>query len=403
MLDLVIVGAGTSGLMCATLCKESNLNIVVLEQSDMPGKKLNSSGNGRCNVTNAKKQSEILKAIYGNSKFMLSALSQFSNNDIVEFFEKRNIPLKEEEHGKIFPVSNKASDITDLFVNTIKDDLHVNEEVIDVQQDGDTFTVTTNKTTYITKGVLLACGGPTYPQLSGSQSGYQLAKGLQHTVTPTFSVCCPFHFKTPHSELMGTTLESVNLYMDIKKKKKLISTQNVLFTHYGITGPAIFEASYEIQKQLQEFRTSTIYIGYDIKHETLLNLLSSHPKKHFTNTLSIFTNRYLKWLSTELGLDEIKNDQLSNAQIDKLYDALCMYGYEISKPFEPSNAFVTAGGVNLKEVSPSTMMSKIHPNLYFSGELLDLQAYTGGYNITIAFSTAYLVYLSVLSNRDNTL
>lgn len=400
MLDLVIVGAGTSGLMCGCLCVEEKLNVILLEKENTAGLKLKSSGNGRCNVTNSAKQSELLKAFYGNSKFMFSPLAQFSNIDIINFFESRNIPLKQEAHGRIFPASDKALDIVNLFISTIGDALHTNEKVSKIEKIKDHFLVTTNKKTYNTKAVLLSTGAKTYPELGGSSLGYDLATQLGHTITPTFSVCCPFVFETPISELMGTTLENVNVMLPLKKKHKCISTQNILFTHYGITGPAIFEASYEIQMQLQKQQSTTILIGCNITSNELLHLLQMHPKKHFTNTLSLFTNRYLKWLSTQLDFDNLTNEQLMPLQIEALHTALTGFPFEIKKAYDPIHAFVTAGGVSLAQVSPSTMMSKLCDNLYFAGELLDLQAYTGGYNITIAFSTAFQVFNHILTQKD---
>lgn len=400
MYDVIIIGAGTSGLMCGMICKNAGMNVLILEKEDEIAKKLCASGNGRCNVTNTCKKDQLLKAINGNSKFMMSAFSKFDNFRIIEFFEKNNIPLHEEQNGRVFPKSNKAQDIVNLFKSELSEHIKVRTKVTNITKNQESYNVITNKNEIFNcKSLVLACGGKTYPELSGTTSGYQLSKKLDHSIIEPFSICTPFVFKNADDQLMGTTLENVNVYIESKNKKKLLSTQNVLFTHYGITGPAIFEASYAIQKHLQEKNEATIFIGMKISFEILKETLSNNPNKHFTNVVKGFTSRYLKWISTQISLNDIKNSQLSEKQIQLLCDALNHYPYTISNAYNEKHGFVTAGGVNLKEISPQTMMSKLHENLYIIGELLDLQAITGGYNITIALSSGYSAAQSIIANK----
>lgn len=406
--DVIVIGGGPSGLMAAIAASEQGSKVLLLDKGDKLGRKLGISGGGRCNVTNAKELDELIQFIPGNGRFLYSALTTFGNKDIIAFFEGLGIRLKEEDNGRMFPVSDKAKTVVDALINKVRSQgvqIRVNSPVAEVLYDNGRTVGVKLKTGEVLEShaVIVAVGGKSVPQTGSTGDGYAWAEKAGHTITELFPTEVPLTSNEPFiqsKELQGLSLRNVSLSVWNPKGKKLIEHHgDMLFTHFGISGPIALRCSQFVVKALKQFGTGNIEVSVDftpdkskdeVYNETL-KLAEQGPKKSIKNVLRAYLpEKIIPILLQKAELDPHltyahipKQKWLQFAQLVKRFP-IRVYG-----TLSIEEAFVTGGGVNIKEIDPKTMQSKLMPGLYFCGEILDVHGYTGGYNITAAFATGY--------------
>ncbi|MCG7338407.1 NAD(P)/FAD-dependent oxidoreductase [Staphylococcus sp. ACRSN] len=416
MYQTIIIGGGPSGLMAAAASSAHDDSVLLLEKKKGLGRKLKISGGGRCNVTNRLPYEEIIKNIPGNGKFLYSPFSIFDNESIINFFESRGVKLKEEDHGRMFPVSNKAQDVVNTLITTLKENhVEVKEESI-VESvnytNQNTFTVTlNNQTIFESKTLIIATGGTSVPQTGSTGDGYKFAKTLGHSITELFPTEVPIKSAEPFikdKRLKGLSLKDVGLSVLKKNQKKRITHQmDMLFTHFGISGPAALRCSQFVYKEQKNQKKQEIEMQIDAfpnlsvadLEKTIRDMLKAAPDKYVKNSLhGLIEERYLQFLIDQAEIDEnLTSHHISNAQINRLVTLFKAFTFKVNGTLPIDKAFVTGGGVSLKEIHPKSMMSKIIPGLFLCGEVLDIHGYTGGYNITSALVTGHVAGLSAQS------
>ncbi|GAB2554268.1 BaiN/RdsA family NAD(P)/FAD-dependent oxidoreductase [Gracilibacillus alcaliphilus] len=404
MFDVTIIGGGPSGLMAAIAAAEQGANTLLIDKGDKLGRKLAISGGGRCNVTNRLPTDEVIRHIPGNGRFLYSAFSTFDNYDIIDYFEGLGVALKEEDHGRMFPVSNKASDVVDALLQqlarlgvTIRKNCRV--EAIDYGEQIHQI-ILENRDKIATKTVIIAAGGKAVPHTGSTGDAYPWAKKAGHTITSLYPTEVPITSNETFIQdkvLQGTALRDVALSVYHKDGKKVITHRmDMLFTHFGISGPAVLRCSQFIVKLLmtgeQDVKVS-IDLLPDIKTNSLLQQLQKaiqgHPKKSFKNVIKGYApERVLDFLLTQQQIDPALNcANLSKDKLETFTNSLKQFTFYVHGSLPLKKAFVTGGGVSIKEIVPSTLQSKLMHGLYFCGEVLDIHGYTGGYNITSALVT----------------
>lgn len=399
--NTIIVGAGASGLFASIIAARNGKTVLLLEHSNKVGKKLLITGKGRCNVTNNSDNNEILKNIPVNSRFMFSALNNFSSYDTMNFFEELGVKLKTERGNRVFPESDSAAEIVNALENEAKklkvhfNFCEVNELII---EDNIVKGVKTNNGDFLSDSVIIATGGKSYSGTGSTGDGYKFAKQAGHTVTKINPSLVPIVTKEKYcAEMMGLSLKNVTLTLKDKNEKKPIYSElgEMLFTHFGVSGPLVLSASSHIRKMEEDRYKFEIDLKPGLSEQQLdLRLqrdFQSFPNKDFSNILGKLLPA--KMIPVIVCLSDIKPDTKVN-QITKQqridFGKLVKCFPLTIKSFRPvEEAIITSGGVDVKEISPKTMESKIVSGLYFIGEVLDVDAYTGGFNLQIAFSTAY--------------
>lgn len=403
--------------MAAVAASENSSKVLLIEKKNGLGRKLKISGGGRCNVTNRLPYEEIIKNIPGNGKFLYSPFSKFDNESIIEFFESRGIKLKEEDHGRMFPVSNKSQDIVDTLVNTIKNNnVEIKEETVvnDISKNDQSFIVKTQDGEFESKTVIIATGGTSVPQTGSTGDGYRFAENLGHTITELFPTEVPITSSESfikNKTLKGLSLKDVELSVLKKNGKKRISHQmDMIFTHFGVSGPAALRCSQFVYKEQKNQKKQDIQLQLDVFPEISLQdlenkikkILSEEPDKYIKNALrGLIEERYLLFMLEQANINENTTfHHLSNQQLTHLAEHFKQFIFTVNGTLSIERAFVTGGGVSLKEIWPKTMMSKIQPGLFLCGEVLDIHGYTGGYNITSALVTGHVAGSEAGSYED---
>ncbi|MFH0715239.1 NAD(P)/FAD-dependent oxidoreductase [Staphylococcus delphini] len=409
MYQTIVIGGGPSGLMAAISSSQNGQPVLLLEKKKGLGRKLKISGGGRCNVTNNLPYAEIIQHIPGNGKFLYSPFSIFDNQSIIEFFESRGVALKEEDHGRMFPVSNQSQDVLDALIRELKQNkVTVKEEqtVVGVKKvEAGHFQVQLqNGDTYEAKTVIIATGGTSVPQTGSTGDGYRFAQSLGHHITELFPTEVPIKSNAlfiKNQSLKGLSLKNVGLSVLKKNGKKRITHQmDMLFTHFGISGPAALRCSQFIYQEQKSQKQQNIQMQIDafpeINEEALkqkiTQQLKSQPDKYIKNALKgLIEERYLTLMIESADIPfETTYHHISAQQLSTLAHQFKAFTFEVYGTLPLEKAFVTGGGVSIKEIVPTTMESKITPGLYLCGEVLDIHGYTGGYNITSALVTGYV-------------
>ena len=412
MYDVIIIGGGPSGLMAAAAAGAENKKVLLIEKGNKLGKKLAISGGGRCNVTNRLPQEEIVKNIPGNGRFLFSPFSVFNNEDIIAFFENLGVPLKEEDHGRMFPVSNKAMDVVNALLDELKRlkvDIKLNAPVSKLLMNEEkVIGIRLATGEEITAGaIVVAVGGKAVPQTGSTGDGYPWAEKAGHTVTDLYPTEVPLLSSEAFiksKELQGLALRDVAVSVLNKKGKAIITNQmDMLFTHFGLSGPAILRCSQFVVKEIKK-NGGPVSVRIDSlpeinEEETFQKLLSSikeDPKKAVKNVWKgLVPERWLLFLLEQAKIQESEDGQnLSHEKIRALAHLLKQFVVKVHGTQPLEKAFVTGGGVSIKEIEPKTMASKKKAGLYFCGEILDIHGYTGGYNITSALVTGKLAGMS---------
>ncbi|MEH7083508.1 NAD(P)/FAD-dependent oxidoreductase [Neobacillus drentensis] len=407
--DVIVIGGGPSGLMAAIAAGEKGAKVLLIDKGDKLGRKLAISGGGRCNVTNRLPIEEIIKHLPGNGKFLYSAFSIFSNEDIIKFFEKLGIALKEEDHGRMFPISNKAQSVVDALLNQLEK-LHVrvfkNSPVRDLIYEDERVSAVVLKDgqTISAQSVVIAVGGKSVPHTGSTGDGYAWAEKAGHTITELFPTEVPVTSNEPfikNKVLQGLSLRDIDLSVLNPKGKPLISHRmDMIFTHFGLSGPAVLRCSQFVVKALKKWKLTEVTMSLDVlpdkKEEEvfqeILSLVKSEPKKSIKNTLKgLVPERYLLFLLEHNGIDPSEQGgMISNEKIRGFSKSCKQFLIKVNGTLPLEKAFVTGGGVSVKEIEPQTMSSKLMNGLYFCGEIIDIHGYTGGYNITSALVTGRL-------------
>lgn len=400
--DCIIVGGGAAGMMAAITAAGLGKSTLLLEKMNRCGKKISITGKGRCNVTNNCTSDDFFANIPTNPRFLYSAYAGFNSQDCMDFFERLGVPLKTERGNRVFPVSDKAEDIVraleqgceDYGVNRIFSKV---TEII--TEDGAVKGVKCGSRTYFAPSVLIATGGKSYPGTGSDGDGYRFAEELGHTVTDIKPSLVPIESDDDYCrEMMGLSLKNVVLTLKDTVKNKAVFSEmgEMLFTHFGVSGPLVLSASSHIP-QVESGR----YIFYiDLKpaldekklDERILRDFKEIPNRIFANSLSkLLPSKMIPTVVELSGIDGEKQvNSVTKQERQRLVSLLKAFPVHI-RSFRPiAEAIVTSGGVKVSEVSPKTMESKLVKGLYFAGEILDVDGYTGGFNLQIAFSTGCL-------------
>ena len=436
-MKVIVIGGGPAGLVSAISAATENNEVIVLEKMKEPGRKLLITGKGRCNITSSLPMEDFIKNIPGNGKFLYSAFNNFTNEDIIKLLKEQGVNVKIERGERVFPVSDKAIDVRDALINKAKklgvkiitnakveniitkkneqvyiannsaENIEKNIEEKDTIE-GVEFLLNGKKEYIKCNKVILATGGKSYPGTGSTGDGYEIAKKIGHTITKIVPSLVPLEAKEDSLEvckkLQGLSLKNVNVkFMDTEKNKVIYEDfGEMLFTHFGLSGPTILSGSAHLlrYKNLEELlKSGKIKIIIDIKpalsieklDERILRDFSTEKNKMFKNSLDALLPK--KMIDTIIELSNInpnkKVNEITKKERENLVNLLKKFAITI-KGFRPiEEAIVTAGGVTIKEINPKTMESKIINGLYFAGEIIDVDAYTGGFNLQIAYSTGY--------------
>ena len=406
MAKVIVIGAGPAGMMAAISAAE-NHEVILLEGNERIGKKLFITGKGRCNVTNAKDISEFFDFIPGNPHFLYSALYTYTNIDVMNFFENAGVKLKVERGSRVFPNSDKSSDIISGLTRGLNEagvDLRLHSKVKDVIFNNNKIEAVILENGSKVKGdyFIITTGGKSYPLTGSTGIGFDLAKKMGHTIVEPKPSLVPIEIEESWvRELQGLSLRNIELKIKNKKNSKVVYSGQgeMLFTHFGISGPLVLSGSRFI-KDGEKFE-----ISLDLKpalEEKQLDLriqkdFKKNLNKDFKNSLDELLPKKLIPVIIELsGIDENKKvNSITKEERRTLLNLLKNLTFTVKGLRDIAEAIVTAGGVSTKEIDPSTMQSKIVDNLYFAGEVIDVDAFTGGYNVQIALSTGYLAGKSI--------
>lgn len=402
-LSIAVIGAGAAGLIAAGTAASLGADVLLFETNPKVGRKIYITGKGRCNVTNNCETSNILANIPVNPRFLYSALGNFNAQDTMNFFESLGVPLKTERGNRVFPISDKASDIVDALFSYVKKQgvKIVFHTVNDVLEHQNGFLIKTDDKQFTVDRVIITTGGASYPATGSTGDGYRFAKNFSHSIVSPRPSLVPLVEKGDTCQkLMGLSLKNVRLTALENNKKIFEDFGEMLFTHFGVSGPLVLSAS----AHMRHFGSKDYKILIDLKpalddktlDKRLLNDFEKYKNSDFINALGELLPRKLIPVIIELaGINpHTKVHSITKAQRASLSKLIKAFPVEISGARPISEAIVTTGGVNVKEINPKTMQSKKKTGLYFAGEVIDVDAYTGGFNLQIAWSTGRLAGIS---------
>lgn len=398
---VIVVGGGAAGIMAAISAAKSGKNVLVIEKMPRPCRKVMITGKGRCNVTNYCDINDLISNVPRNGRFLYSAFNAFSAIDTYNFFEKAGVELKIERGNRVFPVSDKAVDIVDGLVNTAKKSgvkfCHAGAEKIIAQHGKITGVITDDGVTHSADRVILATGGVSYPTTGSTGDGLFFARELGHTVTPLRPALVPMNAHEGFCEILtGLSLKNISLKLSRNKKILFEKQGEMLFTHFGISGPLVISAS----SAIDDFEKGEIKAFIDLKPALTEDMLDKRILRDFEE----FKNKDIihslgkllpsKLISVIISLAKInphkKVNIVTKAERANLVKTIKAMPLTITGLRGFDEAIITRGGVSVKEIDPKTMASKLVEGLYFAGEIIDVDAFTGGFNLQIAFSTGYL-------------
>lgn len=397
---VVVIGAGASGLIASGFAAENGAKVTLIEKNKRVGRKIMITGKGRCNVTNNCDVQNFIRNVPINGRFLYSALNGFTPQDAMDFFKQLGLPLKTERGNRVFPMSDKAVDVVDALHDFVLDKgckIVCDSAVSLIIENNEIIGVKCENETYYADSVIICCGGKSYPLTGSTGDGYTLARSVGHTITPLkpslVPLVCPNNFIP---RLQGLSLKNIEITLFEEEKAIYSDFGEMIFTHYGVSGPVILSASSHIKNMGKKSYKIKIDLKPALDFHTLDKRVcrdfEEFANKDFVNSLSkLLPNKLIPVIVSLSGIKSgEKVNQITRERRLKLVDLIKNFYVTVSD-FRPiDEAIVTSGGVNVKEINPKTMCSKIIDNLYFAGEIIDVDAYTGGFNLQIAFSTAVL-------------
>lgn len=398
---IAVVGAGPSGIMAAGFAGARGKDVVLVEKNEKIGKKLYITGKGRCNITNNLPIEDFFDYIITNNNFLYSALYGFTNEDLLKLLHGYGLKTKVERGDRVFPTSNKSSDVIKTLEKFLHDNnvsVRLNTQVKDINYTGNSFTIRySNNNEEKFDSIIIATGGKSYPTTGSTGDGYCFAKKLGHTIVPLKPALVPCEVEEAWiKELQGLSLKNVNLSTYINGKKYCEEFGEMLFTHFGISGPIVLSTSNKINKHIDKDIEFIIDLKPALSREKLdrriLKDFNQYNNKQIINGLKdLLPNTMIPIILQLSKIDEReKVNQITKEERECLLDNI--KGMKLKfKKFRPiEEAIVTSGGISTVEINPSTMESKLIKGLFFAGELIDVDALTGGFNLQIAYSTGYL-------------
>lgn len=403
MSNVIVVGGGAAGMMAAVFAARNGQNVQLLEKNEKLGKKLFITGKGRCNITNAADIEDLFTAVISNPKFLYSGFYSFTNQQVIDFFEELGVKTKIERGERVFPVSDHSSDVIAAFSRELKSlgvsvSLHTEVKELLCEQDKVCGVLLTNGKKMKADAVIVATGGISYPSTGSTGDGYRFAREAGHKVTELLPSLVPMEVRQWYAkELQGLSLRNIEIRITDGKKKLYEEFGEMLFTHYGVTGPVILSASSVVGKTLRK-KELTLHI--DLKpalseeqlDKRILREFDANHNKQYKNSIDSLFPAKLKPVMIELSEiePEKKVNEITKEERQRLVHLIKDFTMTLTGLRGYNEAIITKGGVSVKEIDPGTMESKIIKGLYFAGEVLDLDAVTGGYNLQIAWSTGYL-------------
>ena len=412
----VIIGGGPAGMMSAISAAENRSpkdEVIIVEKMNMLGKKLQITGKGRCNITSSLEMEDFIKNTPGNGMFLYSSFQQFTNKDIINFLKKQGLEVKEERGSRIFPITDKSTDVLNCFINRLKElkvKIYLNENVEQIitqktEEEQKVIGIKTNKRKIEADKVILATGGKSYPLTGSTGEGYKMAKELGHTITEIKPSLVPLETYEVEKELQGLSLKNVKIQLKDTSKKRIIYEDfgEMIFTHFGVSGPTILSSSAHLvrYKNIENlFKERKIILKIDLKpalseeklNDRILRDFEEEKNKQFKNSLNkLLPQKMINSVIKKSKIDPQKQvNTITKQERTRLIEVLKGFELEIKK-FRPiEEAIITSGGIKIKEINPKTMESKKVKGLYFAGEIIDVDSYTGGFNLQIAYSTGYV-------------
>ena len=400
--SVLVVGGGAAGMMAAITAARSGADVILFEKNDRLGKKLRITGKGRCNVTNDCDKNEFLSNVASNSKFLFASISRFSTTDTKDFFEECGVPLKTERGKRVFPVSDKAQDIVSAMENAcIEAGVRIVKKKVDslIIEDDKAIGVIACGEKYASKSVIVCTGGASYPRTGSTGDGYRFAKAVGHKIVDIKPSLVPLVAKGKLcAHLQGLSLKNISFKVRNQENGKIVFEDfgEMMFTHFGLTGPVVLSAS----AHLSDIESGKYIACIDMKpaldfktlDARILSDFNEYINKDFINSLDALLPQ--KMIDAVVGLSGIdprkKVNSITKEEREKLVSVIKNIEIPLIGFRSIDEAIITKGGVSVNEISPKTMESKLISGLYFAGEVLDLDAYTGGFNLQIAFSTATL-------------
>lgn len=398
---IVVIGGGAAGMMAALTAARQGASVTLVDKNRTLGRKLRITGKGRCNVSNDCTEAEVLQNVPRNGRFLYSALSQLSPADVKAFFQDDlGIPLKTERGNRVFPQSDQANDVADALSKALCREgvgVRTGRAVAVLTENGAVSGVKLENGEHLpADSVILCTGGLSYPDTGSTGDGYQIAKALGHTVIPTRGSLVPLEAEECCKELQGLSLRNISIQVENEKGKVLYSDfGELLFTHFGLSGPVILSAS----AHMRDFEHERYRVVIDLKpaldeqtlDARLLRDFRENANRDFQNSLSgLLPKKLIPEVIRRSGIPpEAKIHDLTREQRHSLLHVLKHFSVQVLGPRPVWDAIITSGGIRVSEVNPSTMASKLIGGLYFAGEILDVDAYTGGFNLQIAWATGY--------------
>ena len=416
MANVIVIGGGPAGMMAAIAAAEYGNNVTIIEKNSDFGKKLLITGKGRCNITSSLYMSEFIKNTPGNGQFLYSAFQNYTNTDIIDFLKRQGLEVKEERGNRIFPVTDKSIDVLNCFkskINELKIKKLFNTRVQKILiQNGEVLGVRTDKEIIQTDKIILATGGKSYPLTGSTGDGYLIAKNIGHKVTEIRPSLVPLviYEKNECKEMQGLSLRNVGIKIIDDSKNKLIYEDfgEMVFTHFGISGPTVLSGSAHLvrYKEVESLmKNQKVKLQIDLKpalteeqlDERILRDFKEFKNKQFKHALDkLLPQKMIPIVIEKTKINEEKRvNEITKEERRNLVKILKKFELTI-KDFRPvEEAIITSGGINIKEINPKTMESKLVKGLYFAGEIIDVDSYTGGFNLQIAYSTGYTAGMHV--------
>lgn len=401
--DLIVIGGGPAGMFAAITAAKRGKKVLLLERNDRLGKKLLITGKGRCNVTNHCSAQEVLQNVPRNGRFLYSAMESFPPEKIMAFFEDNGCALKTERGNRVFPVSDKSQSVLDALQRAMRRE-HVTVKTARVKgiltDNGAVSAVRTEQETISARCVLLATGGMSYPTTGSTGDGYAMAQRLGHTVIPAQGSLVPLETAGEDAQdMQGLSLRNCGVkLLDAKGKKLFTDFGELLFTHFGVSGPTVLSASCHLKGEncrlVLDLKPALEEGKLDAR---ILRDLDMYKNRSMENALTdLLPRSMIPVVLRRIGVDpQLQANSLTKQQRRALVELLKGFSLQITGKRPVAEAIITSGGVKVSEIDPKTMQSKLVPGLYFAGEIIDCDAYTGGFNLQIAWATAYAAGMNV--------